>query len=117
MQTPQREEILRLLADLTASSFEAVAALVYEYQRSYNPLYAKYIELLGAHRIRPFMPISFFKTHDIRSGDWQPDTFFNSSGTTGQIPSTHQVRDLPLYLSMHGVGFRALMEILLNGVF
>lgn len=105
MQTPQREVILPQLAQLDAFSFDAVASQVFQYQQANNPLYAQYLELLGQQRNRPFLPISFFKTHDIRSGQWPSQTFFNSSGTTGQLPSQHQVRDLQLYLDNARRGF------------
>jgi hypothetical protein len=105
MQTPRRAEILPLLADLNASNFEATASLVFRYQQAHNPLYAQYLALLGERHDRPFLPISFFKSHDIRSGEWQPETIFNSSGTTGQTPSQHRVRDLALYLENARRGF------------
>ncbi len=105
MQTPQREEILPLLTDLNPAGFSAVEAQVFAYQKAHNPLYAQYLLLLGEQRRRPFLPISFFKTHRIQSGEWEPQTFFNSSGTTGQLPSQHFVRDLPLYLENARRGF------------
>lgn len=105
MQTPLREEILPLLADLNASNFEAAATLVFRYQREFNPLYARYIALLGAGRERPFLPISFFKTHAVQSGEWRPETFFDSSGTSGQLPSKHLVRSLSMYLDNARRGF------------
>lgn len=40
--------------------------------------------------------------------DWSPETVFLSSGTTGQIPSQHQVRDLALYRRNVMAGFRAI---------
>ncbi len=105
MQTLERAKILPLLTDLTAANFDAVAARIFQYQKEHNPLYAKYIELLGDARESPFLPISFFKTHEIRSGEWSPETRFESSGTTGQIPSQHLVRSLQLYLDNARIGF------------
>lgn len=105
METPQREKILPLLNDLDGSNFDAAAALVFQYQQTHNPLYAKYIELLGYRHDRPFLPISLFKTQQIRSGDWQAEAIFNSSGTGGQIPSKHLVRSLSLYLENARRGF------------
>jgi hypothetical protein len=105
MQTPQREEILPLLADLSSSNFEQVADLVFAYQKVNSPLYAEYLQLLGPNHHRPFLPISFFKTHDARSGNWLPETTFKSSGTRGQLNSLHPVRDLQLYLENTRRGF------------
>jgi len=45
----------------------------------------------------PFLPISFFKTHEIKSGDFKEEVVFLSSGTTGQIQSKHFVKDVLLY--------------------
>jgi hypothetical protein len=105
MTTVKREEILPLLNRLDAGNFEEVAALVLAYQQMHNPLYAKYMELLGNRGERRFLPISFFKSHALKSGIWQQQTFFNSSGTTGQKPSRHLVRDLGLYLENARIGF------------
>lgn len=105
MQTPQRDELLPLLANLKSAAFESLANLVFEYQKAHNPLYNKYLELLGPTRERPFLPISFFKTHALQSGSWKPSTVFESSGTTGQIPSRHLVHDLSWYLQNAQNGF------------
>ena len=45
----------------------------------------------------PFLPISFFKNHVVRTGEWTPETVFESSGTTGVVTSRHFVRDPALY--------------------
>ncbi|MFO7745206.1 MAG: acyl transferase, partial [Psychroflexus sp.] len=45
----------------------------------------------------PFLPIQFFKTHDVKTGEFTPDITFLSSGTTGQIQSQHKVKNLSLY--------------------
>jgi phenylacetate-coenzyme A ligase PaaK-like adenylate-forming protein len=46
----------------------------------------------------PFLPISFFRNHLVKSGAWAPENRFTSSGTTGQHTSTHLVRDLAFCL-------------------
>lgn len=45
----------------------------------------------------PFLPISFFKSHTVQTGEWTPTRFFRSSGTTGMVPSVHAVRDESVY--------------------
>lgn len=105
MQTPQREKILSEVAAVNADNFQNVVTRVFEYQRRENPLYRQYLELLGEKGMQPFLPISFFKTREIRSGDWRPETFFESSGTTGQISSRHLVRNLDWYLDNARRGF------------
>lgn len=123
MQTPERAEILPLLADLKIKDFEATALAVFRYQAANNPLYSKYLKLLNRHpsvvgrrssiagrqssvvsRI-PFLPIQFFKTQEIKTGSWSPHTVFNSSATSGQKPSRHFVRDPEFYLENARRGF------------
>lgn len=45
----------------------------------------------------PFLPISFFKTHQIIEDKAFADVVFSSSGTTGSITSKHYVQDVELY--------------------
>lgn len=76
---------------------EACAAELWEHQRDHNPIMRRYCELIGDTE-QNYMPISFFKQSGMRSGDdWEAEVNFASSGTTGQIPSIHQVRDLNWY--------------------
>ncbi len=112
MQTAERAELLPLLADLDEQRFETVANAVFRYQAAHNPLYAKFLKLL--HRpptpaaplsAIPFLPIQFFKTQTVKTGDWEPETVFSSSSTTGQTPSRHLVRDVDFYLNNAQRGF------------
>ena len=45
----------------------------------------------------PFLPISFFKTHTVVNGAFEPQVIFESSGTTQTINSKHLVKDVSLY--------------------
>ena len=45
----------------------------------------------------PFLPIQFFKSHEVVSGENRIQTTFTSSGTTGLTTSKHFVSDLSLY--------------------
>lgn len=112
MQTPERADLLPVLAELKATQFEAVGLSVFRYQAQHNALYARYLQLLGrsADQIHslteiPFLPISFFKQHSIQSGVWSPQSIFTSSATTGQTPSQHLVRDPDWYLQNARRGF------------
>lgn len=95
-------------------AFEALAMEVFHFQSVHNPLYAQFLSLLGrdASTVKklvdiPFLPISFFKSHEIKTGQWHTSTVFSSSGTTGQIPSQHFVRENNLYLNNCVRGFTA----------
>ncbi len=110
------DEIGRLLAkkveSVTPASFDELALEIFHYQANYNRLYADYIRLLHINPESvtkvaqiPFLPIQFFKTHDIQTGKWEAETIFTSSGTTGQTTSRHLVRDLDFYLRNTRRGF------------
>jgi phenylacetate-coenzyme A ligase PaaK-like adenylate-forming protein len=43
------------------------------------------------------LPISFFKTHDVKTGLFEAEKVFESSGTTGTVSSKHHVKDLEIY--------------------
>lgn len=100
---------------INAESFDPIALDLFRYQYANNPLYRQYVEALhvvpgSVQHITdiPFLPISFFKTHSVRTGDWgRPAFVFESSGTTGDIPSRHEVKDLALYERSLLLGFEA----------
>lgn len=87
---------------------------VFQYQARHNALYKDYLGWLGrpASGIKvwtdiPFMPVSAFKYHFVQTGNWTPEQVFESSGTTGQMPARHAVRDTALYLHHMQRGFEA----------
>lgn len=103
------------LDDINADTFDNIALQLFRYQYGNNELYRQYANALhidpaGVHTIRqiPFLPISFFKTHRIATGIWPGAEFiFESSGTTGETPSRHYVKDLSLYERSLLQGFEA----------
>lgn len=54
----------------------------------------------------PFLPVRFFKTHTIRTGEFEPEVCFESSGTTLAQTSRHGIRSLSDYLLNAESGFR-----------
>ena len=90
--------------DCTASDFGPLALEVFRFQYRENATYRTFCQHLGftpgqvdtSHRI-PFLPIQFFKSHRVVSGEFSPEIIFTSSGTTGQIPSKHYVADKAIY--------------------
>ncbi len=91
---------------VSEESFEELALAVFKYQAEFNPLYRQYIKLLHLkpekvdrlHEI-PFLPIQFFKSHEIKTGEWAPESWFTSSGTGGSATnSRHAVRSVQEYL-------------------
>lgn len=82
-----------------------IALRLFRYQAIHNPVYARYITYLGTniHAVRsvneiPFLPVSFFKNQELKTGSWYPETRFTSSSTTSKAPSTHHIADLNFYL-------------------
>lgn len=47
----------------------------------------------------PFLPIRFFKEASVKSGIFEAEAIFESSGTTASVSSKHHVKDLALYRS------------------
>jgi phenylacetate-coenzyme A ligase PaaK-like adenylate-forming protein len=77
---------------------------VFQYQYQNNPIYRQFAEAMRitpdkVHHITeiPFLPVSFFKTHRVVSGNNEPQAVFESSGTTGVVPGRHYITDLEIY--------------------
>lgn len=84
--------------------FEETCLKVFRHQASNCSIYKEYIshlrikpeEISNSTQI-PYLPISFFKTHEILSSTLPVEITFSSSGTTGMIQSKHLVTDLSIY--------------------
>lgn len=77
---------------------------VFEFQAQFNPVYKEYLSLLNFSssdiaRIEdiPFLPISFFKNHSIKTGTWPAEQVFSSSGTTSSQSSKHELFSSAFY--------------------
>lgn len=93
--------------------FEKKAIETFHYQVTNNTIYKQFVQLLGitisdVKHIEniPFLPISFFKTHQILSDNKPIQQTFYSSGTTGIQLSKHLVTDILLYKKSFIKGFR-----------
>jgi phenylacetate-coenzyme A ligase PaaK-like adenylate-forming protein len=99
--------------DTNEQDFVDKALETFRFQCSGNPVYHRYAEALGVLpgdvKILmdiPFLPVSLFKTHAVCTGAFDPEVVFESSGTTGTVPSRHLVRSLALYRQSFTRGFR-----------
>ncbi len=88
----------------TPERFEQTALEVFRYQATHNGVYGAYLQALGTDPLRvqslaavPFLPVRFFKSHVVQSGDFNAEAVFESSGTSGTVNSRHFVKDLGLY--------------------
>jgi phenylacetate-coenzyme A ligase PaaK-like adenylate-forming protein len=92
------------LSTLRPTDLESAALEAFDYQYKTNKVYQKYCDLLKKRpeNVRsleqiPFIPIEFFKEHQITCGTWKEETIFQSSGTTLQKRSKHYIRNLDFY--------------------
>ena len=101
-----------IFAIQNSQEFEQKALEVFRYQFEHNTVYRSFCDLLYKHPSDiktieeiPFLPISFFKSHEIVSSQKETEATFTSSGTTGSITSKHYVKDLSLYENSFQKGF------------
>jgi phenylacetate-coenzyme A ligase PaaK-like adenylate-forming protein len=95
------------LSNLKSEEFENLALELFQFQSEANLIYKKYIEArqIDTQSVKslaqiPFLPIRFFKDHQVISGNASDYTdFFSSSGTTGTITSRHYIWSEQWYLS------------------
>jgi hypothetical protein len=92
------------IKEVNKETFEEVALSVFRYQQQNNPLYHEFIKLLGVSpelvtktEQIPFLPIQFFKSHEIKTGKWKSELVFTSSGTTKKNKSKHHIRSCAWY--------------------
>ncbi|TYA70037.1 LuxE/PaaK family acyltransferase [Seonamhaeicola marinus] len=97
----------------TKEAFEKKTLEVFKFQFENNRVYRSFCDLLyktpsDVKTIEdiPFLPIQFFKTHEVISSKSSIETTFTSSGTTGSITSKHNVTDLNVYNKSFAQGFR-----------
>lgn len=94
--------------------FNELALEIFNYQFKNNKVYRSFCDLLYIHpsdvksiQDIPFLPIQFFKTHQVLSSQNSVKTTFTSSGTTGVETSKHLVTDLEVYKTSFTKGFEA----------
>ena len=92
--------------------FEARAQEIFQFQLKNNAVYGAFVKALGTDTSRvdsitriPFLPVRFFKSLEVKTGEFEPEAVFESSGTTGMISSRHLVKDLSLYRESFTRGF------------
>lgn len=85
-------------------SFSENVLEIFKFQAEKNPVYRSFISSLGRtpDTIKnindiPYLPVGFFKTQQVVTGDMPVEKVFESSRTTGDIPSLHFVNDLKIY--------------------
>lgn len=104
MWEPWRLDLKKKVLAMRENDFESIAMEMFRYTWMHNPLYRQYVNLLqvdiqtvNSITDIPFLPIELFKSHRVLTGDVPVLFDFESSGTTGQIPSKHPVCDPVFY--------------------
>ncbi len=88
----------------SSDNFNELALELFNFQYQNNSVYRQYCDTLKINAGRvdslkkiPFLPISFFKTHAVKTGQFETNTAFESSGTTQSVSSKHFVKDMAVY--------------------
>ena len=104
----QQAQILKQkVLQLISQDFDSLALEIFRFQAEHNLVYKKYLQCLhiqadtitNIEKI-PFLPIEFFKTQSVISGNDKTKITFESSGTTGQNTSQHHVQDPNFYVEI-----------------
>lgn len=91
--------------------FNEIALRIFEFQKVNIPIYGDFVKYLDIknpidHYTKiPFLPIEFFKTHQIINSKGAIDIVFSSSGTTGSKTSKHYVKDVNWYIKSYRKAF------------
>ena len=85
-------------------TFDQIAMYRYRDQYAHVAVYREFCDYLGRTPERvlavsqiPYLPISFFKTHQVLRAGADTSHYFTSSATTGMVPSKHYVPRLDVY--------------------
>lgn len=97
-----------------SAGFNSLALEIFQLQYTYNEIYRTFCDLLkvkmaSIDRVEdiPFLPISFFKNFEIKTGLWDTSRVFRSSGTTGMVRSQHLVKSIDWY---HDICLKGFLE-------
>jgi phenylacetate-coenzyme A ligase PaaK-like adenylate-forming protein len=88
----------------SSKDFNTLAIEIFQFQYKNCSVYSQYVkalhinpDLITHYSQIPFLPISFFKSHEVVSVSNETSTIFESSKTTGQIASKHIVSHIEIY--------------------
>lgn len=97
----QYNDIFSISSD---KQFHKIALKVFRYQYENNGIYRQFCNYLHIQKEQvktleqiPFLPIAFFKSHEVVSCSNTIQEIFTSSGTTGMQTSKHLVADINWY--------------------
>jgi len=95
----------RIFTVSSREQFDELALEIFRFQASSNEVYRTYLDILGIRSESitsvdqiPFLPIEFFRSKQVVSGEGPFGQVFESSGTTGQQTSRHYVQHTSIYI-------------------
>ena len=101
------------LDHITKENFESNALALFRRQYAGNIRYRKWCDLLQRNptNVRnlqaiPFLPVEQFKKNTVKTGQWEAESVFSSSTTTGGTPSLHYVKSVAEYDQVYLAGFK-----------
>ncbi|HSU50932.1 MAG TPA: hypothetical protein VLJ41_10095 [Segetibacter sp.] len=107
------QEIVNNIFSVSATTFKEHAIKIFQFQHAHNSVYrdwvnALHVDVNAVTEVTdiPFLPLSFFKSHEVVTGDFAPQTVFESSGTTGTVNSKHFIKDINIYTQSFEEGFK-----------
>jgi hypothetical protein len=90
---------------INENNFDEIAWQIFKFQAQHNPVYRDYLNALqfdssAITKVEevPFLPIQFFKSHTVKTGNWPTQRIYKSSGTTQENRSMHHLWDEEFYL-------------------
>ena len=111
MNPPDKQQVFSIS---NSAQFNEVALQIFRHQAKHNAVYNTFLSGLGTDVDAinsigqiPFLPIEFFKAHQILSNNAPAQVVFTSSGTTGIVTSSHLVTDVSWYVD----SFRKAFEL------
>jgi len=94
------------------NNFEQLSLELFHFQYCNNKIYKAYTDALriDPNKVQsisavPFLPIGLFKSHVVKTTEFEPQLVFESSGTTDSVNSHHLVKDIELYRQSFLRGF------------
>jgi phenylacetate-coenzyme A ligase PaaK-like adenylate-forming protein len=116
MQKPDKDQIFSVA---TQAQFNTATLDVFRFQAQHCNIYRAFINGLKIDPATittinqiPFLPVEFFKSHEVVSNKAAPQVTFTSSGTTGMITSRHLVSDVGWYTE----SFRRAFELFYGNI-
>jgi hypothetical protein len=86
------------------TNFDELAVYLFRHQYALNSVYRSYCEYLGIDpgSVKhpgeiPFLPVEFFKSHEVKTGEFEPEIIYTSSATSGMTRSRHFVKHNDIY--------------------